>query len=255
LVALLVLAAGGYYLRAHHHRQVPPPNPPQVIRIAAARAAASSSASATFTTQVGGLTVMSGTISERLRPAPMADLTMTTVDGAERFAVEEVVTGSDVYLKIPGLAPGVGKPWVEVPVTQLSANPALDELYQTNAIPTNGAGLIAAATSARRAGTAPVDGVLTTRYVGTIDPATAAATLTSTVRQLLAPELKSVTGAIGFVAWIDGQHNFREIQTSAAVGGRSTLTTIVFTTTRAVQIAVPVASQVAMAPVGTVPAS
>jgi hypothetical protein len=248
VLATVVLAAAGWRLTLP--RASASPAPPQSIRGAAARSAVGGSASATFTCQVGGLTVLFGTVHEQMRPAPMADLTMTTVDGADRFAVEEIVTGSEVYLKIPGLAPGVGKPWLDVPVPQLAADPALDELYQTNAIPTSAAALVAAATTERRAQSQHVDGVSTRRFVGSIDPATALTRLPPAVRQLLTPELKSASGEISFVAWIDGQDNFRKIQTTATIGGRSTVTTIVFTTTKAAQIVIPVASQVATTPAG-----
>jgi len=254
ILTLAALAAGGYYLRVHRPPP-PPPKPLQAIHQAAARSAALNSISATFTTQLNGLTVAFGSVQEELRPTPLAAFAMTTVDGADRFAVHEIVNNTEVYLAIPALAQATGKPWAGVPVAELTADPALAELYQTIAIPTGQAGLLAVAGDARLAGSATIGRVRTSRYVGTLDPA-ALAGRSLTLGRLLAPELKSVSGQISFVAWIDGRHNFREIQTTATIGGQRTVTTIVYTAAnQAVQTAVPLASQVAPAPLSGLPTS
>lgn len=203
------------------------------------------SADVNFTTQVNGLTVMSGTVREELTPTRLATLSMTAVDGAEHFNVTEIVTKSNVYLSVPALAAASGKPWVGVPVSRLTADPALMQLYQTNTLPTAEAGLLGTARTARLAGKATVGGVATSRYVGVISPATALEHVAPGVRQLLAPELASTTGMISFAVWIDAQHNFRKIQTSAMIANRPTVTTVVFTATnQAVHIEVPQSSQV-----------
>jgi hypothetical protein len=127
----------------------------------------------------------------------------------------------------------------------LSADPALVGIYQTEAIPTAAAALLGKASSIRSAGARKIDGVWTTRYVGSIDIAAALPLLTPPVRALLAPELTSVTGSMRFVVWIDGQHNVRELQTSARVAGLSTVTTVVVKAFNpAMHIAVPDSSLV-----------
>jgi hypothetical protein len=211
--------------------------------------------SASFTTQVGGITVLFGSVQEIPQPTPLAELTMTTVDGADRFPVSEIVSNAEVYLGIPALTQATGKPWAGVPVSELTANPALAELSATSAIPTSQAGLLHLAAAVRSAGAGTIDGVRTSRYVATLK-ATALAGLSPAMSRLLAPELKSVTGLISFVAWIDSQHNFREIQMTTTAGGLQTVTTIVCTAmNQAVQISVPPAGQVTTAPFSGLPAS
>jgi hypothetical protein len=246
VVALAVLAADGWWLV--RSREQARQTPPTVLAEAVSQVAALTSARATFTTQVAGLTTVFGQISEQVRPR-RATLTMTTVDGADRFGVSEVVTDSAVYLRAPALASAVGKPWVSVPLTGLAADPMLVGLYQTEAIPTADAALLGMATTVRSTGTATIDGVRTTRYVGSIDPAAALRRLSPGARQLLAPELATVTGTVRFVAWIDGQHAFRKFQTSAVVGGLSTVTTVVINAfDPAIHLTVPDSSLVSAMP-------
>jgi hypothetical protein len=227
VVALGVLAADGWWLV--RTKEPAKPQPPRTVTAeAVSRAAALTSARATFTTQVSGLTTVFGRVSEQVRPQ-RATLTMTTVDGAVRFAATEVVTDSAVYIKAPGLANSVRKPWISVPLDGLTADPALVGLYQTDVIPTMDVALIGTATGVRSTGIRTVEGVRTTRFVGTIEPAEALRRLKAPVRHLLDPELTEVTGDIQFVAWIDGNHNLVKLQTSAMIGGYTTVTTVVVT--------------------------
>jgi hypothetical protein len=243
VVAIGVLAADGWWLL--RTREAAKPLPPHTATAdAVSQAAALTSAQATFTTQVSGLTTVFGRVSEQLRPQRVT-LTMTTVDGADRFGVTEVVTDSAVFLRAPGLANSVGKPWISVPVAGLTADPALTELYQTGAIPTIDAAMIGTAASERSTGLQTVNGVRTTRYVGTIEPAQATRRLSAAERQLLAPELTAVTGDLHFVAWIDAHHNLVKLQTSGTIDGLSTVTTIVITAfNQKVHLTVPPRSQV-----------
>lgn len=227
VAALGVLAADGWWLI--RSKQEAKPQPPRVATAeAVSQAAALTSARATFTTQVAGLTTVFGRVSEQVRPQ-RATLTMTTVDGSDRFAVTEVVTDSAVFLRAPGLASSVGKPWISVSLPGLTADPALVGLYQTEAIPTLDAALVGTAVAVRSTGIRTVDGVRTTRYVGTIDPADSLQRLSQPVRSLLDPELTGVTGQISYIAWIDDHHNLVKLQTSATVGGLTTVTTVVVT--------------------------
>jgi hypothetical protein len=227
VVALGVLAADGWWL-VRTREPARPQSPRAATAEAVSQAAAVTSARATFTTQVAGLTTVFGRVSEQVRPE-RATLTMTTVDGADRFDATEVVTDSSVFLKAPGLANSVGKPWISVPLPGLTADPVLVGMYQTEAIPTMDIALIGTATGVRSTGIRTVEGVLTTQFVGTIDPATALARLKAPVRPLLDPELTEVTGNIQFVAWIDDHHNLVKLQTSAMIGGLKTVTTVLVT--------------------------
>jgi hypothetical protein len=242
-VALGVLVADGWWLL--RTKEAARPQPPRTSTAeAVSQAAALTSAQATFTTQVAGLTTVFGRVSEQLRPQRVT-LTMTTVDGADRFGVTEVVTDSAVYLRARGLANSVGKPWISVPVAGLTADPALLGLYQTGSIPTVDAAMIGTAAVVRSTGPRTVNGVKTTRYVGTIDPAVALRRLAPAERQLLAPELTAVSGDLHFVAWIDGHHNIVKLQTSATLDGLSTVTTVVITAfNERVHLTVPPSSQV-----------
>jgi hypothetical protein len=242
LVALTVLAADGWWLlRSRAPAKQPPPT---LLADAVSQAAGLTSAQANFSTQVAGITTVFGQVSEQRRPNRVT-LAMTTIDGADRFSVSEVVTGSAVYVRAPGLASAVGKPWISEPLAGLSTDPAMLGLYQTEAIPSAAAALLGTAASVRQGATEIIDGDKTTRYVGTINPATALRRLAPAVRQLLAPELKTVSGDIQFVAWIDKQHNLRKIQTTETMAGLTTVTTVVVKALNpAVHIAVPDSSLV-----------
>jgi hypothetical protein len=248
VVALGVLAADGWWLV--HTRDLKlaelakEDTPRAQTATAVSQAAALTSARATFTTQVSGLTTVFGRVSEQLRPQ-RTTLTMTTVDGADRFGVTEVVTDSAVFIRAPGLANSVGKPWISVPVAGLTADPALMGLYQTGSIPTIDAAMIGTATGVRSTGPRTVNGVRTTRYVGTVEPAQALRRLSPAERQLLAPELTAVSGDLHFVAWIDAHHNLVKLQTSATIDGLSTVTTVVVTAfNQRLHVTVPPESQV-----------
>ncbi|MBO0832895.1 MAG: hypothetical protein J2P28_03665 [Actinobacteria bacterium] len=244
-LAVAVLVAGVHYARVLRAR----PEPRQAIQQAVALSSSATSASVTFSTQVNGLTVLFGTVREQGSGSKMARLSMTSVDGAVRFRVSEIVTETSVYLSTPGLTRALGRKWLQVPMPRLTASPAMAQLYQTNVIPYVGAGLLATARTVRWSGTATINGAPTSSYVGVIDPSTARAKLDPRLRQLLAPELGATTGQISFTAWIDGAHNFRKIETSATVGGRLTVTTLIFSSgSAAVHIAVPVTSDVASLP-------
>jgi hypothetical protein len=248
LICLAVIAVGGYRVVRHLYPAIPP-SADQVIHDAAATTAAMTSASATFTTRVSGLTVMFGTVRERITPTGLATLSMTSVNGAERFAVTEVVTRSTVYVSMQSLAAAFGKPWLGVPVPELGAYPAMAQLYQTAALPTAEAALIETSSTERLAGTTTMRGVKVSRYVGSIDPAATLSQLAPRQRHLLAPELAATTGTITFTAWIDSQHNLRKVQTSATIGGQLTVTTVVVTAVnRVLHITVPQPSQVVALP-------
>lgn len=245
VIALAVLAVGGYRVIRHLASPIPP-SADQVIKEAAATTAAVTSANATFTTQVSGLPMLFGTVRERVTPTRLATLSMTSVDGADRFAVTEVVTRSTVYVSMPSLTAAFGKPWIGVPVPELGADPAMAQLYQTAALPTAEAALIGTAWEERLTGKTTLRGVPVSRYVGSIDPATAFSELSPQLRQLLAPELSATTGTISFTVWIDAQHNFRKVQVSAIIGGQPTVTTVLVTAfNRVMHIAVPSSGQVA----------
>ncbi len=241
--ALAVLAADGWWLV--RTREAAAQTPTVVIAEAASQTAALTSAEATFTTQVGGLTTMFGDVREQHRPH-RATLTMTSVDGADRFSVAELVTDSAVYLSTPALTQSLGKPWLGVPLANLGSDPAMAGLYQTDALPSSAAALLGATSQAHKTWTAYIGGVQTTRYWGTVDARTAIARLSASDRQLLAPVLRAASGAIIIVVWIDSRHEIRKIRSTVTVAGQPVVTTLVFTSdNRAVHITVPPASQVA----------
>lgn len=246
VAALAVLAADGWWLV--RSRATARETPRAAIAETASQASSLTSTKATFTTQVAGVTTMFGRVREQLRPRRVT-LTMTEVDGADRFPVSELVTDTTVYLRIPALAGPVGRPWLGVPLTELTADPAMAGLYQTAAIPTLDAALVGTASTVRAAGTQLLDGLRTRRYVGVIDPATALRKLSRPARQLLGPELTGATGELRFVVWIDGHHDLRKFQAYALLRGQMVVTTVVVTAVNSrVHISVPATGLVAAAP-------
>jgi hypothetical protein len=250
IAAILVLAAGGYEVRLQ--REPKPLTARQTVAAAAALTSRGRS-SVEFATTVSGLRVSSGTAREQAG-GKSARLSMTVADGAVTTVVTEVVEGGQVYVQTRGLAAATGKPWLGVPVADLAADSAVDQLYATCVLPAEVASLLTAAGQLQQAGPAFVAGVPVTRYDGTVTLADAA-TLPLRVRELLAPELAAVNGPVTFSAWIDAAHRFRKVQTSVTTGGRLTVTTVVFGAGQGPAITVPAASQVAPMPAQSAAAS
>ena len=144
----------------------------------------------------------------------------------------------------------MGKPWVELPFSDLSGTKAADlgELLQQaeNADPASQAQFLIGANGVKRVGTSVIDGVSVTEYTGKISIAEALSRFSPSLRAQLAPQIKQegITSA-NFTAWIDGQNQVRKMVLSET--GSSTTLDLTMTMSgfnQPVNTTLPAASQV-----------
>jgi hypothetical protein len=261
--ALLVLAAcGGSGTTAHgpvktsHQSPQARQSPQQIVETAAVKAASLRSAVATIKEKISGAeaTTISGVVHEQLKPSLKASLTLHVASGGHSAAIGEVLTSKAIYIKVPGLAQHVGKPWIKLTIADLrKANSALGALYSniSKLNPAQQSSELAGATDVHTAGTDVVNGVSTTKYTGTVSISAALHALPAKLRRALKPDLKKITGGIGFTAWIDGQGQLRkEVITESVSGEQVTITLTLSAINQPVHLAIPPASQVATPPPG-----
>ncbi|HYB16442.1 MAG TPA: hypothetical protein VEF71_13365 [Streptosporangiaceae bacterium] len=166
--------------------------------------------------------------------------------------VKAIVTGTAIYLREASLAGQLGKPWVKMDLSALSAAGIIGasvvqliHSVQSNSF-TNQAQLFTVATNTRAAGTQTVDGVTTTEYTGSLTAAAALKALPASLRQALAPELQALGNSpVSFHVWVDSQHHLRQLTEVETVNGDTVNITINVTAIdQPVHITPPPASQI-----------
>lgn len=231
-------------------------SPQQIVEAAAVKAASVTSAVATIreTVSGSGSATISGVVHEQIKPSLQASLRLHVRGGGQNTAISEVLTTKAIYLKVPGLAQQFGKPWLKISLAELRhANSALGALYGniSKLNPAEQSGELAGATDVHAAGTEVVDGVSTTKYTGTVKVSAALRALPAKLRKTLRPELKQITGDIGFTAWIDGQGQLKkEVITESVAGATVSIAVVLSAINQPVHLAIPPASQVATPPAG-----
>ncbi|HEU5419931.1 MAG TPA: hypothetical protein VFV41_19735 [Streptosporangiaceae bacterium] len=222
----------------------------QAITTAAHRAAAITSVTAAISVRVSGPATVTttGTIRERLTPAPLLSMQLSSTLGGSPAAFRAVVTRSALYLHLGVLGQMLAKPWLEVPLTGASGGQStFAQLLRslTFSDPLGQARLLQAVRQAHRVGTADIDGVPTTQYSATYNPAQALPELSPSLRRQLGPQLRSIHGQVHLSIWIDGQHRVRRITETGRVAAEHLMTTITYSGyNQPVSITVPPASQV-----------
>jgi hypothetical protein len=169
-----------------------------------------------------------------------------------RTRIKMILTSTAIYLHEASLAGQLGKPWVKVDLSAMSAlagtgGASLVKLVrslQSNDF-TNQAQLFTGATNMRVAGTQTADGVTTTEYTGSLTATAALKALPASFRQALAPELRALgTSPVYFREWVDGQHHVRKLTEVETVNGDTVHITINITAiNQPVHITLPPASQ------------
>ena len=216
-VGVALLAAGC----AAGHSSASAPTPADTVRLAALDSQAINTESATMnaTVTTDGTSInMSGSMQVQRKPLfASADFTSVSAGGQSiPGGMREIITPSAVYMQISELSSMTGKPWVEVPFSDLSGTKAADlgELLQQaqNTNPASQAQLLIGANGVKRVGTSVIDGVSVTEYTGKISIADALSKFSASLRAQLAPQIKQegITGA-NFTAWIDGQNQVRKL--------------------------------------------
>jgi hypothetical protein len=232
-----------------------PLNPRQAITLASNDTRRANSMSGTFSMRLGSAApeITTGTIQMQRVPSLLFDEDLSVSVDGQTLPVTEIVSARALYLKEATLSRETGKPWLEVPFSDLegSFGSTLARLFQSaqNGNPLEQTQMLAASKNVRAAGTQVVDGVQTTHYTGSFTPSAAINALSPSLRTAVRPILSALTGDIRFNAWIDAQHQVRRVTEAETVGGQPvTVTMNVTAINQPVHIALPTASQVATLP-------
>jgi hypothetical protein len=235
-----------------------PLTPHQAITLAADQTQHVNTLSATISISVTGTVsdTTTGSIQVQLKPTLLADENLTVMSQGQTIPITGIVSAKAIYFKsslFSALIGQTGKTWIEIPLSDLSGTgaSALSSLLQNvqNGDPLTQTKMLAASKNVRKVGTQVIDGVATTHYEGTFSAGKALATLPASVRDQLAPELKLITGAIGFNAWIDAQHQVRRVSETETFSGETVDTTTNITSVnKPVSITLPPTSRVMVPP-------
>jgi hypothetical protein len=232
----------------------------QAVRQAAAQAQKATSYSADVSVQTTGTasTSLSGTMQQQTTPTPLAvaDFGSVTVSGQPvSGGIDEIINSNGIYVKMSTLAKETGKPWLEIPVSELSkvSGANFSQLLQNGSNdPLVQAQMLASSDNVKKVGTATINGVPTTEYTGTYPVSAGLAKLPAASRSKIAAQLQQLgLTTEHFTVWLDDQQQVRKVVSSAKGTSESVASTIVVTSVNhPVTATIPPASQVS-----TVPAS
>ncbi|MGP0023446.1 MAG: hypothetical protein ACLPKE_08780 [Streptosporangiaceae bacterium] len=207
----------------------------------------------------GGTTsTISGTLQERTEPSPLvvANFGSVTAQGQSLpGGIEEILDSNAIYLKLAQLGKETGKPWVEIPASELSqiSGGSLGQLLQNNSSdPMVQTQMLASSTNVKKVGTATLGGVPVTEYTGTYPVSAGLAKLPASERTKVSQQFQALgLTTEQFKIWLDGKQQVRKVVTSAQDSKAQETSTIQVTSINGpVNAAIPAASQTA-----TVPAS
>ena len=231
-----------------------PADPRQALLAAATHTQQITSATETLTVLHSGAanSTTTGTIRIRLKPTLLISGNLSTTAAGTSTQVKVIVADTAIYLNEASLTSQVGKPWVQIDLSTLSAlagtgGAGLAQLFhslETNSF-TNRAQLFTVAKNARVVGKQTVDGVSTTDYAGSFIAADGLKALPADFREALAPELQALgNSTVYFHEWIDGQDRLRKMTAVETLNGDTVNTTINITAiNQPVSITLPPASQ------------
>jgi hypothetical protein len=258
--AAVLLAAGcGTSSNPGSHSSSGGLSPIQAITLAANQARQVSSFSSTLDMKLSGTSTgtISGTFTERTQPSLLLSLDMSTLNVSGQNlpgGMQEIMTGSDIYMKMSMLSQEFGKPWVVVPFSELQKGTGVDFSQIVQQAESNDplvqTQMFTSAKDAHVVGTQTVGGVATTHYAGTYSVAAGIAKLPSSLRAMVTKQLKTLgITRVSFNAWIDGQHQVRKIQVTEPGSAEAVAITMQVTGIgQQVNIALPAKSQVANLP-------
>ncbi|HEY0716123.1 MAG TPA: hypothetical protein VGD68_00780, partial [Streptosporangiaceae bacterium] len=232
----------------------------QAVQKAAAQAQRATSYAADVTVQTTGTasTTMSGTLQQQTAPSPLvvADFSSVMIQGQQiQGGLQEIVSSSGVYLKLSQLARQTGKPWIEIPASDLSkvSGASFGQLLQNgNNDPLVQTQMLSTSTNVKKVGTATVNGVPTTEYTGTYPITAGLAKLPAASRAKIASQLQAMgLTTEHFTVWLDDQQQVRKVVSSAKGTSEQVTSTIVVTSVnQPVSVTLPPRAQTA-----TIPAS
>jgi hypothetical protein len=240
------------------HQAGAPQSPVQAITLAARQAGQVSSFASTLNIQTSGSVraAMAGTMQIRKQPSLLVNANFGTVSANGQDmpgGMQEILTGSTLYLKMGALAQELGKPWASIQLSQLQgAGINLSQLTQElqDNDPMIEAQMLTGASNLRAVGTQTIGGAATTHYTGTFTVSAGLAKLPPSERAIEQKALQALgINDIGFNAWIDAQHQIRKI-TVAEHGSsvRVAATMQVTSVNQPIDVSPPPASQVKAIP-------
>jgi hypothetical protein len=234
----------------------------QAIALAADHAAIATSFAASFSmnaTSSGGAMNAKGTIEESEKPSLFADMNFTsfTAEGSSMpGGIEEIITPSDLYIRMQSLSGLTGKDWVKIPSSEFSAASGLDltQLLQQaqNTNPLVQTQMLAGATDVAAAGTSVLGGVTVTEYTGTYPMTAAIAGLPASERAKVSQLVEQEgIASVDFKVWLDDQHQVHKMIINEQGSTFSeTLTMSVTSINQPLNTTLPPASEVASIPPG-----
>ncbi len=232
----------------------------QAIALAGHNAGKVTSFAATVNVQTTGAaaTNISGTLQERTAPSPLvvANFSNVTAQGQSiPGGIQEILNSNAIYLKLAQLSKQTGKPWIEIPASELSqlSGASFSQLLQNdNSNPLVQTQMLASSTDVKKVGTTTLGGVPVTEYTGTYPVSAGLAKLPASDRTKVAQQLQALgLQTEHFTIWLDRSQQVRKIVTSAQGSKVQVASTIQVTSINGpVSAVIPPASQTA-----TVPAS
>ena len=197
---------------------------------------------------------LAGTLSEQVQPSPLVEVRTTVPSG-----LEAILAGNTAYLKLGALTQTAGKPWIKAPISALETStgaslaPLIQQLQASD--PLAQSQMFTAATDAREAGRATINGIPTTAYSGTYNLADGLAKLSPSQRASLQSDMgSSGITATRFTVWVDSKDQVRKI--SLVEVGKSTqidIVLVIVSLNQPVQIQIPPAGEVVGATAVTSP--
>ena len=205
---------------------------------------------ATMVTDAAGMSITGGG-SLRFADSVAADMTIEVpLDASgQPQQMRIVILDGSVYLQIPGLSDSIpGKSWIAAsadgtdPFSQAMA-PVLDQLSSSLdpslEMYSHGAQLT-------ESGTETVDGVETTKYVGSVDLEAALAELDGSLAESAQTLIDAGSSNLNFTVWVDAESLLRKFESVTEIAGQSATTTVTYSKWgEPVDIAAPPADQVA----------
>ena len=233
-----------------------PTSPRTALLLAAEQTGKLDTMAASYTAQTNGSQTLASTILVQYKPALLIKAVANVEASGQSLHITEIVSSKAMYLKMAELSKEAGKPWVEIPFSELkgSAGAVFSQLLQNvqNNNPQQQAKMLTASKNVRSLGTHTIDGVRTTEYTGSYTTASALAMLSPSQRKVLGPELTQLTGPIRFSDWIDAQHQVRRTVITESVSGQQIkLTTNTTAINQPVNIKLPPRRRVALIPAGS----
>jgi hypothetical protein len=240
-------------------------SPTQAVLLAARSAEKINTFSGTFELQgtvnesgTTGPIDVAATVSGELRPSLLASENYTTfnVGGENLGPVGEVISAKDIYVKLGIISQALhtSKPWVELPLSTISAKSGINFSsllgQSSNSDPLTTVQLLGGASDVKKVGTGTIDGTPVTEYSGTTTIAKSIDELPADTRAGLQKAVAS-TGVktASFKVWLDSSNQaLKAVVVEDGTAVSETITVTLTSVNQPVTITPPPASQVTALP-------